>query len=132
MTPHLRGVLTEWEVGMKDPSRRHLQVRVVIEDEAGHVEERRFTAAGPTDELLVTLRDRYEAETTATDATATAQQGAIRTEERDGRTFTVVTMSPDPKLRPPTKRQTGRRIAEARLRAARNRNVPRRCRRRAR
>jgi hypothetical protein len=126
-------VLTEQEVGMKDPSRRHLRIRVVIEDAVGGVEELRFATVSSDDELLVRLRERCEAEVAgATSTPSTDEQGGVRTEERDGRTFTVVTLPPDPRLRRPTERQIGRRIAEARLRAARNRNVPWRCRRRAR
>ena len=69
-----------------------IHVRVVVEDEMGHVEELRFTAASATDDLVVKLRERRETE-------------AIRTGKRDGKIFTVETLPPDPKLRQPTKRQ---------------------------
>jgi hypothetical protein len=45
---------------MHDPSRRHLQVRVVIEDNAGSVEERRFATVGD-DPLLNEIRGRCDA-----------------------------------------------------------------------
>lgn len=107
---------------MPHPAWRRTRVRVVIQDETGSVVELRFSAASSDDELLVKLRERC-------DLAPGGEQGGIRTEERDGETFTVETLPPDRKLRPPTERQKGRRIAEGRLTASRNRKRARRCRR---
>jgi hypothetical protein len=54
MTPHPRGVRWLQEATLEARSARRLVVRVVIEDEAGNVEERRlFTAVDSSGELLV-------------------------------------------------------------------------------
>jgi hypothetical protein len=58
-----------------------------------------------------------------------APHGGVRTEARDGMTFAVIELPPDPRLRPLTQRQAGRLVAEARLSAGRNRSRPKRFRR---